>query len=244
MGFPTDILEVEVDSYTFDLQRIFIGDLPILFLVEIALRTTILYLYSLGIIRVLGQRSAGQLTPVDVVVIVALGSCVGDPMFYPNVPILHGLVVITLIVGLQRLGLYWANHHEKIDRWIKGNPSLVVVNGVLNLDKLANLGISKRELFQLARQKGYRQLGEIRRMYIERDEKPSIYGFAEDQVRPGLPFEPPWEVEGRPDFQTGSRTDVSEVAACTNCGQTARFEAGDKVPPCPHCHQTDWVFVG
>lgn len=232
-----------MDGYSFDLLRIFIGDLPLIFFLEIALRTTVLYLYTLVIIRVLGQRSAGELTPVDVVVIVALGSSVGDPMFYPDVPILHGVIVITLIVGLQRLGLFWANHNRRLDQLIKGSPSLLVADGVLNLDGLENAGISKRELFHMARQNGFRHLGEIRRMYVETDDKPSIFGFDQSQVRPGLPFEPPWEVEELTVFKTGKGIDVAAVAACINCGQTAQFEPGDRLPPCPRCHQTDWFLM-
>jgi uncharacterized membrane protein YcaP (DUF421 family) len=155
---------------------------------------TVLYFYSLFILRTLGKRSAGDLTVVDVVVIVALDSAVGDPMFYPAVPLLHGIVVITLIVGLQRLGSYWGNRDEKLDQFLKGRPYLVVVNGIFDLDGLDNASISKGEIFQMARQHGYKNLGQIQRMYIETDDKPSIFAFAAGQARPGLQFEPPWEL--------------------------------------------------
>lgn len=229
-----------MENYSFDLTRILFGNLPVLFYAEIALRTTVLYLYTLIIIRMLGKRSAGELTVVDVVVIVALGSAVGDPMFYPDVPILHGILVITLVVVLQRLGLYWANHNAKVDRLLKGRPSLVVLNGVFNLDGLEHIGISKREIFQMARQKGYRNLGEIRRMYIETDDKASIFEYDADKVRPGLQFEPPWEIDQHATLEAGSAVKQSTIAACINCGQTAEFGESEKVPPCPRCQHITW----
>jgi uncharacterized membrane protein YcaP (DUF421 family) len=232
-----------MESYSFDLTRIFIGNLPVLFYAEIAIRTVVLYLYALATLRFLGRRSAGELTVLDVVVIVALGSAVGDPMFYPEVPVLHGMLVITLIVGLERLGLFWANHNQKVDRLLKGKPTLVISNGIINLDGLEHLGISKREIFQMARQNGYRNLGEIRRMYIETDDKPSIYGYEADDVHPGLQFEPPWEMDQHATLHTGSIIKQSTVAACINCGQTAEFREGEKIPPCPRCHQTVWSSV-
>jgi uncharacterized membrane protein YcaP (DUF421 family) len=232
-----------MENYSFDLTRIFLGDLPLLFYAEIALRTIFLYLYTLAIIRILGKRSAGELTVLDVVIIVALGSAVGDPMFYPDVPILHGILVITLIIGLQRLGLYWASHNVKVDRLLKGRPSLVVLNGVFNLDGLENLGISKREIFQMARQSGYRNLGEIRRMYIETDDNASIYGYEPDQVRPGLPFEPPWEMDQHATLQAGSIVKHQTVAACINCGQTDEFSEGSRIPLCPRCQHATWSYV-
>jgi uncharacterized membrane protein YcaP (DUF421 family) len=233
-----------MEAYSFDLSRMFLGDMPFLFYAEIALRTTILYTYTLAIVRFLGKRSAGELTVLDVVIIVALGSAVGDPMFYPDIPVLQGLLVITLVVGLQRVALHWANRNAKVDRLLKGRPSLVVSNGVLNLDGLEHIGISKREIFQMARQSGYRNLGEIRRMYIETDDKPSIYGFDPDQIRPGLPFEPPWEIDQHATIQVGSIFKQQTIAACVNCGQTAEFREGEEVSPCLRCQHTNWSSVG
>jgi uncharacterized membrane protein YcaP (DUF421 family) len=232
-----------VEDYSFDLYRIFFGDLPLLFFAEIALRTTILLIYTFAIIRTIGKRSAGELTPVDVVVIVALGSGVGDPMFYPDVPILHGIVVITLIVGIQRLWLLFANHNQKLDRWLKGRATMVVNDGVLDLDGVERSSVSKREIFQMARQNGYRHLGEIRRMYIEPDDKPSIFGFNPNKIRPGLPFEPPVEFENLTIIPTGSLVEDPSIAACVNCGQTSKFTQGSKLSPCPRCHHTDWIIV-
>lgn len=229
-----------MEEYTFDLIRIFFGTQPASIYLEIALRTVLLYIFTLTVIRFLGKRSAGELTVVDVVLVVALGSAVGDPMFYPEVPLLHGMLVITLIAGLQRLGLYFANRNKEVDQFIKGSPSVVVVNGLLDLEGLKNVGISKREIFQMARQNGFRNLGEIKRMYIETDDKASIFGFDQDQVRPGLQFEPPWEMADRDLIQTGTTMEEPTVAACTNCGQVAEFDPGKKVPPCPRCGKTIW----
>jgi uncharacterized membrane protein YcaP (DUF421 family) len=232
-----------MEDYSFDLTRIFFGEMPALFYAEIVLRVVVLYLYALAIIRMFGKRSAGELTVLDVLLIIALGTAVGDPMLYPDVPLLHGMLIITLIVGIQRLGLYWANRHPKMDRLLKGRPSLVVSNGVLNLDGLEHIGMSKREVFQMARQSGYRNLGEIRRMYIETDDKASIYGYEPDQVRPGLQFEPPWEIDQHATFEAGAVVKQQTIAACTNCGQTAEFREGKKVPPCPRCQETIWSAV-
>lgn len=232
-----------MEDYSFDLIRIFFGTQPALIYLEIALRTVFLYLFTLVVIRLLGKRSAGELTVVDVVLVVALGSAVGDPMFYPEVPILHGMLVITLIGGLQRLGLYFANRNKEVDEFLKGRPSLVVVDGVINLEGLEEVGISKREIFKMARQQGYRNLGEIRRMYIETDDKPSIYEFEPDQIRPGLQFEPPWERANLELIQTGTIVQEATFLACTDCGQVLELDQGKKVPPCPHCGSTVWSNV-
>lgn len=232
-----------MEDYSFDLSRIFLGDAPVLFYVEIVLRTLVLYLYALVAFRLLGKRSAGELTVLDVLLIIALGTAVGDPMIYPDIPVLQGILIITLILGLQRLGLYWANRNPKLDRFLKGRPSLVVSDGVLNLDGLEHIGMSKREIFQIARQSGYRNLGEIRRMYIETDDKASIYEFEPNKVRPGLQFEPPWELDQHETFEAGSKVEQPTIAACITCGQTVELHEGDTFPPCPRCEETTWSIA-
>jgi hypothetical protein len=87
-------------EYAFDLGRIFLGNLPWFYLAEVILRTTVMYLYAL--LRLLGKRGMGQLAPFDFVIIIALGSAVGDPMFYPDVPVPHAMAVITVVVVLTR----------------------------------------------------------------------------------------------------------------------------------------------
>lgn len=69
----------------FDLQRMLIGDAPPLFFLEILVRTLVIYAYTLLLLRWLGSRTIGQLSTVEFVLVIALGSAVGDAMFYPEV---------------------------------------------------------------------------------------------------------------------------------------------------------------
>lgn len=80
----------------FDLQRMLIGDLPWTFTFEVIVRTVIMYVYTLLMIRLLTKRAVGQLSLVEFLLVIALGSAVGDPMFYHDVPLLHGIAVITV----------------------------------------------------------------------------------------------------------------------------------------------------
>ena len=79
----------------FDFGRMFLGDEPPLFLLEIVLRTVVIYVYTLVLIRWIGSRSIGQLSLVEFLLVIALGSAVGDAMFYPDVPLIHCMIVIT-----------------------------------------------------------------------------------------------------------------------------------------------------
>ena len=68
----------------FDFGRMLFGDEPPLFLLEIAFRTVVIYVYTLVLIRWIGSRSIAQLSLVEFLLVIALGSAVGDAMFYPT----------------------------------------------------------------------------------------------------------------------------------------------------------------
>lgn len=169
-----------------EFDRIFFGDLTFELVLEIVLRTSVMYLYTLGLIRVLGKRGLGQLSPFELVIIVALGSAVGDPMFYADVPVVHGIIVITAVVALERTLVKLTERHKRIERMIESVPVLLVQDGVLLADALDLEDLSQSEVFMGLRDKGIEFLGEVKRAYLEpsghisvfREESPAEKGVS------------------------------------------------------------------
>ncbi len=150
-----------------EFERIFLGDLSVELVLEIVLRTVVMYLYTLGLIRVLGKRGLGQLSPFELVIIVALGSAVGDPMFYADVPVLHGLIVITAVVALERALVRLTERHKRIEQLIESVPVLLVRDGELLAEALDQENLSQSEVLMGLRDKGIEFLGEVRLAYLE-----------------------------------------------------------------------------
>lgn len=112
-------MEIEL----FDLRRMLLGDLPWTFTFEIAVRTAVMYGYAFLLVRLSGTRTVGQLSLIELVLVIALGSAVGDPMFYPEVPLLHGLVVVTVVIGLNLTLNEVTGRSERVERLVEGrNP--------------------------------------------------------------------------------------------------------------------------
>ena len=158
-----------------EFQRIFLGDLSFELVLEIILRTVVMYVYTLALIRLLGKRGMGQLSPFELVIIVALGSAVGDPMFYPDVPVIHGLVVITAVVGLELTLVKLTERHRGIERVIESAPVLLVKDGRLVTEALDHEDLSESEVFMGLREQGIEHLGEVRRAYMEPSGKISVF---------------------------------------------------------------------
>ena len=164
-----------MDTTPFDLARMFIGDLPPLFFLEIAVRTFLMYLYTLLAVRFVGKRSFGQLTLFDFLVVIMLGSAAGDPMFYEDVPLVHGFVVITVVVLVERMINFFTNRSKKLETYVEGVPTLVIRDGKVLDDVLRSEEISRAELMMQLRKNGVRSVGEVDLAYLELSGELSVF---------------------------------------------------------------------
>jgi uncharacterized membrane protein YcaP (DUF421 family) len=158
---------VEASIEPFDWQRMLFGDSDPLFLAEIAVRTLLLYLFALAMVRLMGKRGMAQLTPFEFVIIVALGSAVGDPMFYPDVPLVHGFVVIASVVLLQQGLSVIARRWPKLDEVVEGRPTVAVRQGVIQHDAVEAGMFSLAEVLEMMRLQGIARLEDVELAVIE-----------------------------------------------------------------------------
>ena len=180
----------------FDLKRMLIGDEPPFFFLEILVRTLIIYAYTLFLLRWLGSRTVGQLSTVEFLLVIALGSAVGDAMFYPDVPLVQAMLVITVVVVANKVLDLSISKSRRAERLLDGKPREAVRDGVVARKFLDENWMSLYELFQELREDGIEHLGEVRRAYIEKDGKVTVFRRKGD-TPPGLAIVPPSQVEPR-----------------------------------------------
>lgn len=219
----------------FDLKRMLIGDEPPLFFLEIAIRTVIIYAYTLLLLRWLGSRTVGQLSTVEFLLVIALGSAVGDAMFYPDVPLIQAMLVVTVVVVANKLLDVSISKSGQAERLLDGKPREVVRDGVVARRFIDENWMSLYELFQELREDGIEQLGEVRRAYIEKDGRVTVFRQKGD-TPPGLAIVPPSQVE-RPKLVSPSDPAARGVdLVCATCGQ-----GHDGSDNCSNCDRTEWT---
>ena len=219
----------------FDLQRMLLGEEPPLFFLEILARTLIIYVYMLVLLRWLGSRTIGQLSTVEFLLVIALGSAVGDVMFYPDVPLLHALLVVTIVVLINKaLDLLMARS-KRAQRVIDGTPEEAIRRGVICSTFADSTALSTSELFQQLRQNGIEHLGQVEHAYVETDGTLTIFkSVAID--RQGLPIVPPWEIEHP--VEIAPDVAPEEALVCMQCGT---IQAQPVPVTCPNCGHDRWT---
>jgi uncharacterized membrane protein YcaP (DUF421 family) len=214
----------------FDPHDLFIGQTPLVFLVEVAVRMLFLYLVLLVAMRFMGRRMSSQLTRNEMLALSSLAAAVGPALQDPTRGLLPPLVIAICVVGLQYLVGYSSFRSRRFERLANGSAEVLLADGRLQIDALRRNGISRERLIAQLRGNGVLQLGAVERVYIETN---GAFSFVlAERARPGLSIVPNWD----PKLAEELNYDES-VRACVVCGATRNDSAADH--SCRFCHERE-----
>jgi len=123
------------------------SDLP-----SVVLRTAIVYVCLVLGFRFLGKREAGQLSTLDLVVLLVIANAVQNAMVGENTSLIAGLIAAAVILILDLVLHAAADRWEPLRNALDGEPTLLVDHGKILFDNLRREGISDRELAVALRQ--------------------------------------------------------------------------------------------
>lgn len=210
-------------------------DHPFTFLLEVVVRTIIMFVIILVALRASGKRGIKQLSVFELVLIIGLGSAAGDPMFYEDVGILPALVVFLVVITLYIIVTRLSDRFVKVEKILEGEPLYVIRDGKLLLDAFRDSGLSQDEFFAALRLSHVEHLGQVRTVLIETSGEFSILFYADDEVRYGLPIFPD---ELKHKFASNKNCDY---IACAKCGSVRNGREITTLPTCPECDTHEWV---
>jgi uncharacterized membrane protein YcaP (DUF421 family) len=219
-----------------DIYRILFGEAPVVFLAEVAIRTSIIYILCLLFIKWFGKRMSGQISITEMVVMLLIGAIISVPVQFPDRGVLQGIFLL-LVLLMFYTGINWLSMKgKKTEYLIQGKPILLVRNGVMELDQMKGANISNQQLFTVLRSNHIYNLGEVKRVYLEACGKFSIY--KDDHVKAGLPLFPPGDrAVLKTEFKKGAG-----MLACVNCG--AMHSMRDYEFKCRICNHNSYVEAG
>ncbi|QKL02334.1 DUF421 domain-containing protein [Pseudomonas sp. NY5710] len=217
----------------FDLHRMLLGEFPLTFLLEVAVRVLAAFMAVFYFLKFSGRRGIKQLSRFELVVILTLGSAAGDVTFYEDVPLLPVALVFMSLLLLYRGTIYLMKRSKTCEAWIDGLPITVVKDGMYEVHSLRNLNISANELFMELRQQGVEHLGQVRLGLLETDGDLSLYFYTAEDTRPGLSVLP---AEHRPEYRSPP---AAGLYSCVGCGFPTYHEAED-TRCCARCGHGVW----
>ena len=96
---------METDFVPFDWVRILLGEQPPAYLLEVAMKCVIVFCLLLLVMRLMGKRGQNNVSPMQQMLLIALGSAAGDVLLYPSVALSYAALVLVgitiLTIGLE-----------------------------------------------------------------------------------------------------------------------------------------------
>lgn len=220
----------------FEASRIWLDGAPWPFFLEIGFRSLLAYFYCFLLIRLLNGRAVAQMSMTDLILVIALGSAVGDLTFYADVPILHALAAITVIVVATKLVDRAIHNQDWLKVLLANAPVVLVRDGVIDMAGCSRRDLNTLEVMEMLRLAGIRNLGEVEWAFMEAGGQCSVFRHA--RPRAGLPIVPPLDLlPAAPDLPPPPQ---GEGACCRCCG-FLRVPGDDPAAPCPNCATESWV---
>ncbi|CAM3758432.1 YetF domain-containing protein [Pontibacter korlensis] len=216
-------------------ERILIGDAPPEFLLETLLRTIIVYLFLIFILRLLGKRMNAQLSLTEMAVMITLGAIVAPAMQIPARGILPTIIILCCILLFQRGLGQLSFKNRKAEVLAQGDVSLMVKDGVMQVEEMEKSRISKPQLFGALRTHQIKHLGEVKRAYLESGGFFSV--FKAEKAQPGLAIVP------KKDYRLHEPINQkANSLVCNNCGYLVPEHNGQiNGMTCRECEHQEWA---
>lgn len=217
----------------FEWNRIFYNDLPENFALEVIFRSTVMFTILLLTLKLAGKRGVKQLSIFETVIIIALGSAAGDPMFYEDVGIVPAAIVFMVIIALYR-GVTWlTGKSKKFEEFIEGKTECLINDGKFSIATFKKESLAQDEFFSELRIKSIEHLGQVKHAFIETSGEISVFFYDDEEVKYGLPILPAA-------FNKKSKIIENEgIHACTFCGHTEEQKPG--TAKCEVCQKDEWA---
>jgi uncharacterized membrane protein YcaP (DUF421 family) len=148
-------------------------------LLQIVLRTGVIYLLVLLGVRLSGKREVGQMTPFDLTLLLLLSNSVQNAMTGPDTSLMGGAVAAGTLLILNYLIADVAGANRRFRRWIEGEPSLLIHDGKTIDSHMAREHVSMDELHRALREHGINSCDQVALAVLEVDGSISCLKYEE-----------------------------------------------------------------
>jgi uncharacterized membrane protein YcaP (DUF421 family) len=132
-------------------------------LLEKVLRTILVYLAIVTLLRIFGKRDLAQLNSFDLVVLLLLSNVVQNAIIGPDNSLIGGLVGATVLVGFNAIVVRAVRKSPVTDQLFEGKPTDLISSGAVDDDALKRLALRRGDLLVALRHQGALGLEDVER---------------------------------------------------------------------------------
>ncbi|MFC5774514.1 DUF421 domain-containing protein [Ectobacillus antri] len=144
-------------------------------LLEIAIRTVVLYGVIIIIFRLMGKREIGELNVLDLVVFLMLSELAVVAIEKPDKPIVHQLTPMILLMVLQIVLAFLSLKSQKARKMLDGEPSILIRGGKVDEVQMRKQRYNFDDLLMQLREKDIGDIRDVEYAILEPSGKLSVF---------------------------------------------------------------------
>ena len=145
------------------------------------MRTLVLYLVLIAVIRMMGKRQIGQMEPSEFVVTMLVANLAAVPMQDNAVPLYSGLVPILTVLGLELVLAVLSMKSIPLRKLLCGKPVILIENGNILQQNLRKTRITLDELTGHLREKDVLDPRAVQYAILETNGNLSVFPFPKER---------------------------------------------------------------
>lgn len=138
-------------------------------------RTIVLYLILILVVRLMGKRQIGEMEPAEFVVTMLIANLASIPMQDSGIPLLSGLVPIVTVLGVQLILAVASMRFIGFRRLLCGKPVILIAEGKIDQRNLNRARITLDELTEHLREREVLDLREVQYAILETNGQISVF---------------------------------------------------------------------
>jgi uncharacterized membrane protein YcaP (DUF421 family) len=147
---------------------------------KLVLDAVVLYIVSTILLRIAGRKSIAQMTLAQTVVMVSIGTIIGNPIAKDGV--LDASIATGVFVGSLILLEYLQFKFNFFERLVTGKSRIVIENGKINNESLKKLRLTVDQIEMRLRNQGISQMEDVKIATLEPN---GILGYElRDEAKP------------------------------------------------------------
>ena len=141
------------------------------------LRTILLYLVLILVVRLMGKRQIGEMEPAEFVVTMLIANLAAIPMQDSGIPLLTGLIPILTVLGAELVLSVLTVWCIPLRRLLCGKPVILVENGKILQKNLKKTRVNLDELTEFLRQNSILELETVKYAILETNGQISVFPY-------------------------------------------------------------------
>lgn len=141
----------------------------------IFIRTIIIYILLLAVMRISGKRQIGEIQISELVTTFLLSDIASYPLTNPGIPILNAVIPIFTLIALEIIFSFLTTKCAYLKKLLDGKPSIVIFQGKIQKKEMERLRLSMEDLLCELRLKNISSVSEVDYAILEQNGQISVF---------------------------------------------------------------------